>query len=139
VRVEVPDRRWAVEPWSEKDRFCAVLLHPTQLGNADIVDAKAEVSVYGYPQVNVVFSDAGAKRFADLTAANVDGRLAILRDGEVMSAPVIKERIGGGRAQISMGSAGDALRDARILAAALRAGPLTSPVKLVSVHAIGSP
>jgi len=58
--------------------------------------------------VTLAFDDEGAKRFADVTEVlgthggqEPIGRLAIVLDGELQSAPTVRERIGGGRAEIS--------------------------------------
>ena len=53
------------------------------------------------PSVDLELNARGAKIFDDLTAANVNRRLAIILDDSVYSAPVIQERIGGGRARRS--------------------------------------
>ena len=57
--------------------------------------------ISGAPVIEVAFSNMGAKKFADITAANIDKRLAILLEGKLQTAPVIKTRIPGGRAQIA--------------------------------------
>ena len=56
--------------------------------------------------MRLAFSPAGADRFEEVTGANVNRRFAIILDDIVDSAPVIKQKIGGGSAQITMG-AGD--------------------------------
>ena len=56
--------------------------------------------ITGAPVIEVAFSNVGAQKFADITAANIGKRLAILLEGKLQSAPVINERIPGGRAQI---------------------------------------
>ncbi len=53
------------------------------------------------PYVELELNGRGAKLFEEITAANVGRQLAIILDGTVYSAPVIKERIGGGRASIT--------------------------------------
>ena len=62
----------------------------------------------GMPEVYVAitFSPAGADRFEEVTGANIQRRFAIILDDVINSAPVIKSKIGGGRASITMG-AGD--------------------------------
>src|SRR5688572_6278086 len=57
--------------------------------------------ISGAPVIEVAFSNMGAKKFADITAANIDKRLAILLEGKLQTAPVIRTRISGGRAQIA--------------------------------------
>lgn len=55
----------------------------------------------GTAQIDVQFSDVGAELFAAVTRENLNQRLAIVVDGKVVSAPVIRSEITGGKAQIS--------------------------------------
>lgn len=55
----------------------------------------------GQPVIDVTFTDQGRQRFADLTRHNIDRRLAIIIDGQVHSAPVIRTEIAGGKAEIN--------------------------------------
>ena len=73
------------------------------------------------PYVSVDFNAAGGKAFSDLTDANVGRRLAIVLDGNIHSAPQIRERIPSGRAQITGGFTSAEATD---LAIVLRAGAL---------------
>jgi preprotein translocase subunit SecD len=86
------------------------------------------------PYVSVEFNTAGAKAFAELTEANVGKRLAIVLDGNVHSAPVIRERIPSGRAQIS---GGFTTQEATDLAIVLRAGALPAPVRVLEERTVG--
>jgi preprotein translocase subunit SecD len=86
------------------------------------------------PYVSVEFNAAGAKAFADLTDANVGKRLAIILDGNVHSAPVIRERIPSGRAQIT---GGFTTQEATDLAIVLRAGALPAPVNVLEERTVG--
>jgi preprotein translocase subunit SecD len=94
---------------------------------------------FGAYYVSLAFSPAGADRFEEVTGANVNRRFAIILDDVVDSAPVIRTKIGGGRAQISMG-AGDPekqLHDARQLELVLRSGALPAPISPSSEVTIG--
>jgi preprotein translocase subunit SecD len=85
------------------------------------------------------FSPAGAERFEEVTGANIGRRFAILLDDVVDSAPVIKSKIGGGRATITMGS-GDPekqLQDANKLKLVLRSGALPAPISPSNESLIG--
>src|SRR5207249_9140769 len=73
------------------------------------------------------FDSEGAKRFGDITAANVGRRFAIVLDGGIQSAPVIKTAIYGGNAVISGGRMGE--EEARSLASVLE-NPLQTPVSI---------
>jgi preprotein translocase subunit SecD len=94
---------------------------------------------FGQYYVALSFSPAGADRFEEVTGANVNRRFAIILDDLVDSAPVIKQKIGGGRATISMG-AGDPekqLHDAKQLELVLRSGALPAPISPSSEVVIG--
>jgi preprotein translocase subunit SecD len=86
------------------------------------------------PYVEVNLNSRGARLFEQITAANVKRQLAIVLDNRVYSAPVIQERIGGGRASIT-GSFD--IQEARDLAIVLRAGALPAPVEIVEERTVG--
>jgi len=89
---------------------------------------------FNEPYVWVQFNERGAKIFEAITSVNVGKRLAIVLDDVVRSAPVIRERISGGEAQIT-GSF--TIEEAQDLAIVLRAGALPAPVKILSNITIG--
>lgn len=100
-----------------------------------ISDAQVRIdSRYNEPYVAIDFNSVGAKRFDQITGANVGKRMAIILDGTVYSAPVIRERISGGSAQIS-GSFTP--QEATDLAIVLRAGSLPAPVKVLENTTVG--
>jgi len=109
----------------------AYLVFKTEDGNTvltgrqlkDAVESKDPQS--GQVQVNLEFQPDGAKTFADVTAANVGKRIAILLDGNVLQAPVVREPIPNGKAQIT---GYESLEEAHNIAILLRSGAL--PVKL---------
>ena len=86
------------------------------------------------PYVELILNDQGARLFEQITAANVKRRMAIVLDNNVYSAPVIQERIGGGRASIT-GSFD--IKEARDLSIVLRAGALPAPVEIVEERTVG--
>ena len=86
------------------------------------------------PSVEVILNNQGARLFEQITAANVKRRLAIILDNNVYSAPVIQERIGGGRASIT-GSFD--IKEARDLSIVLRAGALPAPVEIAEERTVG--
>ncbi len=86
------------------------------------------------PYVAIDFNSIGAKRFDQITAANVGKRMAIVLDDTVYSAPVIRERISGGSAQIS-GNFTE--QEATDLAIVLRAGSLPAPVRIMENRTVG--
>jgi len=86
------------------------------------------------PYVWLEFNSRGAKIFEHITAENVGRRLAIVLDNVVKSAPVIREKISGGEAQIT---GNFTMQEASDLALVLRAGALPAPVKIVQNITIG--
>ncbi|MDP7040061.1 MAG: protein translocase subunit SecD [Myxococcota bacterium] len=90
--------------------------------------------------VTMTFDTKGAKIFEDLTANNVNRQMAIVLDDKVNSAPVIQERIGGGTARITLGSAGDTrarFQEAKDLSLVLKAGALPAPVEIREKRQVG--
>ncbi|MDY0040091.1 MAG: protein translocase subunit SecD, partial [Desulforhabdus sp.] len=97
----------------------------------------AQVSIdqqYNTPYVSLEFDPQGGRLFERITEANVKKRLAIVLDGIVYSAPVIQEKISGGRASIT-GSF--SMEEARDLAIVLRAGALPAPVVVLEERTVG--
>lgn len=113
-----------------------ILLKKQTLLTGDLL-SEARVSIdqrYNEPYVSLTFNASGAKIFEDVTAANVKNRMAIILDGNVYSAPVIRERIAGGNAQISGSYNMDEAKD---LAIVLKAGALPAPVKMLQNVTVG--
>jgi len=106
------------------------------LTGADLADAQASFDQNtGEPIVNFQFKGKGAKTFEDFTAANVGKYLTIVLDNEVISSPVIRDRIAGGSGQISGGFRD--ITEARDLAVLLRGGALPVPVDVVERRSVG--
>lgn len=107
----------------------------TELSGGDIADARVSIdSRFNEYAVTLKFNSRGARKFDKLTEAHVGERFAIILEGVVNSAPVIRERISGGSAQIT-GSFSPS--EAHDLAIVLRAGALPAPVKVVEERSIG--
>jgi preprotein translocase subunit SecD len=102
---------------------------------ANLTDARAgQNSQTGEWVVNFTFDSVGSRRFADISRASVGHRFAIVLDDKVISAPVIREAITGGRGQIS--GHFDA-KSATDLAVLLRAGALPAPLTVVEERSVG--
>lgn len=86
------------------------------------------------PYVSIAFDRVGAKIFEDITAKNIQKRLAIILDDNVYSAPSIRERITGGSAQIT---GNFTMYEASDLAIVLRAGSLPAPVEMIKNVTVG--
>jgi len=97
-------------------------------------DARVSIGQFNDPYVLVTFDAKGSREFDRITAENVKKRMAIVLDNTVYSAPVIQERISGGRAQIT-GSF--TMQEANDLAIVLRAGALPAPLKIIQDLTVG--
>ena len=98
-------------------------------------DAQVRIDTrFNEPYVAIEFNSVGAQRFEQVTAASVGKRMAIVLDDTIYSAPVIRERIGGGRAQISGSFTSQEATDLAII---LRAGSLPAPVKILEDRTVG--
>lgn len=108
---------------------------PTKLGGQYLKGAKVEFNQTTFlPYVALTFNDQGAKLFEKITERNVGKQLAIYIDGQLISAPVVQEKISGGRAQIT----GDfTVQEAKALARNLNAGALPVPINLISQQTVG--
>ncbi|MCB9758758.1 MAG: protein translocase subunit SecD [Alphaproteobacteria bacterium] len=106
----------------------------------DVNDAQVAMDQFNQPYTALEFKPRGGQIFAEVTGENVGKRFAIVLDRKVRSAPVIREKIGGGRASIEMGQGGfdQGMRDAQTLALVLRTGALPAPVTLAEVRTVGA-
>ena len=90
------------------------------------------------PTVNLTLDSKGASIFKQVTAENVGKRMAIILfekgKGEVVTAPVIRTEIGGGRVQISGRMTTQEANDTSLL---LRAGSLAAPMEIIEEYTIG--
>ncbi|MEW5742026.1 MAG: protein translocase subunit SecD [Myxococcota bacterium] len=92
-------------------------------------------------QVNFQFDAQGASDLDQLTGANVNKRMAIVLDENVVMAPTIQERISGGSGRITLGRRGNVqerLKEAQMLSLALKAGALPAPVTTGEIRQVGA-
>lgn len=87
------------------------------------------------PEIAIAFNSEGEKLFEEITGRNIEKPLAIFLDNELISSPVVRQKIIGGNAVISGKFSDD---EARALASLLNAGALPAPVNLVSQQVIGA-
>ena len=99
-----------------------------------ITDARVQINRYNEPYVSLSFNSRGARLFEKVTGENIKKKLAIVLDNKINSAPVIQDRIAGGRAQIT---GRYTMEEARDLAIVLRAGALPAPVKIIEERTVG--
>jgi len=104
------------------------------LDGSMLTDAKVGFDQSNQPVINFTLNGQGAKIFGDFTAKAVGKRMAVVLDSKVYSAPVIRERIGGGHVQIS---GNFKLEEAHDLAIALRSGALLAPVFVMEKRSVG--
>ncbi len=109
----------------------------TGLTGNDLNRATLSTSTNGQWVVDLEFNDKGTKKFADLTQQLVGKPMAIFFNGEMTSAPVIREPILGGRAQISGGDNGFAYEEAKEMVDLLNAGALPVPAKIIEENTVG--
>ncbi len=103
-----------------------------------LTDAQPGFDENHQPAVHLTLDAAGARVFRDVTRESVGKRMAILLiekgKGEVVTAPVIRQEIGGGRVQISGQMTSTEASDIALL---LRAGSLAAPMEIVEERTIG--
>jgi SecD/SecF fusion protein len=105
------------------------------LDGEHLTDARASFDQRTHePLVTFRFDSIGARKFAEITSANVGRPFAIVLDGKVLSAPVIREPITGGSGQIS-GSF--TVEETVTLSALLRAGALPAPLTVIEERTVG--
>ncbi len=86
------------------------------------------------PIVNMEMNSEGAVEWARITGANINKRIAIMLDGKVFSAPVVRNKITGGRSQIE---GMENLDEAKLLEIVLKAGALPAPVDIIEERIVG--
>jgi len=104
------------------------------VGGENLVDASAGFSE-GQAVVHFKFNTIGGKRFGEATKNNVGGRLAIVLDNEVISAPTINSAILGGSGVIS---GNFTIESANQLAMLLRSGALPAPLEVLEERTVGA-
>jgi preprotein translocase subunit SecD len=97
-------------------------------------DARVSIGQFNDPYVSIEFDGKGGREFERITSENVKKRMAIVLDNTIYSAPVIQERISGGRAQIT---GTFSTQEANDLAIVLRAGALPAPLKIIQDLTVG--
>lgn len=117
-----------------KGEMPIVLMKDAAMTGEYITDARATIDSNNQFTVSMTFNARGAKLFERLTEENIKKRMAIVLDGKCYSAPVIQDKIPGGKAQITGNFTQDEARD---LAIVLRAGALPAPVNVLEQRTVG--
>jgi SecD/SecF fusion protein len=118
---------------SPNEEMVLLALQPVLTGE-HLTTASVGFDQYGSAIVQLTLDREGGKIFDRVTFQNIGKRLAIVMDGQVYSAPVIRDRIPNGKAQIS---GNFKAAEASDLALVLRAGALPAPVTVVEERTIG--
>ncbi len=111
-----------------------IVKRPTVLTGELLTDARVTIGQFNESQVSITFNSTGAELFKKATTEHEKKRLAIVLDKTVYSAPVIQEKISGGRAQIT---GNFTVQEANDLAIVLRAGALPAPVRIIQNVTVG--
>ncbi len=105
------------------------------LDGADLTNAQASTDPQtGQWVVNFNLNSLGTREFADVTTQNVGKPFAIILDGKIIEAPVIREPITGGSGQISGNFTAQSATDLALL---LRAGALPAPLDIIEEQSVG--
>jgi preprotein translocase subunit SecD len=124
------------DPETNRTKKIPLLVEKRTLMTGDaLADARVEFDrTYNQPHVAIRFNPRGTRIFDQIAAENVNKRLAIILDGNVYSAPVIRQAHYGGQAVIEGSFTPEEARD---LAIVLRAGSLPAPVQIAEKRAVG--
>jgi len=105
------------------------------VGGENLVDAKASFDPNEGHAVSFRFDTTGAQKFGKATSENVGKRFAVILDGVVITAPVIRSAITGGSGVITGNFTGQEAADLAVL---LRAGALPAPLKIIEERSVGA-
>ncbi len=130
-RLEKPGVSTSTASSTINDLFLPATLTGRYLDRAQVEFSQNSL----HPAVGITFNSEGTKIFADLTKNNVGKPLAIILDGQLVSAPIIREPITSGKAEISGNFTPD---EAKTLVRNLNLGALPVPITLASTQTVGA-
>jgi preprotein translocase subunit SecD len=129
---------FGTERYVERGGAPLIVRRQVILTGENLTDAQAGFDDQQQPAVHLTLDAKGARIFRDVTRENVGRLMAILLfekgKGEVVTAPVIRTEIGGGRVQISGRMTTQEANDVALL---LRAGSLAAPMEIIEERTIG--
>ena len=135
IRGKIP---FGTELYEERGGSPILVKKQVLLTGERITDAQPGFDKDNQPAVHINLDSNGSRIFKQLTRENVGRRMAILliekNQTEVVTAPVIREEIGGGRVQISGRMTSMEARDVALL---LRAGALAAPMDIIEERTVG--
>ncbi|MCX6163697.1 MAG: protein translocase subunit SecD, partial [Ignavibacteriae bacterium] len=126
----------SIEEKGGKFHFMYILKKDPELTGKVVTDAKYTMDQQssGKPIVTMEMNSEGTADWARITGANINKRCAIVLDGVVYSAPVIRNKITGGNSMIE---GMQNLEEAKLLAIVLQSGALPAPLKIIEERSIG--
>ncbi|MCW4463010.1 protein translocase subunit SecD [Sphingomonas sp. BT-65] len=130
-----PGLSYVAYPTREGQQPMIALKRQTIVSGDQLIDAKQEFDEQQQPAVGFTFDGQGGRRFARVTQENVGKPFAIIVDGNVISAPNIRDAILGGRGIIN---GGFTVESANELAIALRSGKLPVALKVVEERTVSA-
>jgi preprotein translocase subunit SecD len=126
------------ERYVERGARPIIVKRQVVLTGDNLRDAQAGFDDHQQPAVHLTLDDKGSRIFKDVTRENIGKRMAIILfekgKGEVVTAPVIRSEIGGGRVQISGSMTTMEANDTALL---LRSGSLAAPMEIIEERTIG--
>ncbi len=129
---------FGTEKYNERGGRPIIVKRQVLLTGENLTDAQAGFDDNQQPAVHLTLDARGARIFRDITRESIGKRMAILLfekgKGEVVTAPVIRSEIGGGRVQISGAMTPTESADTALL---LRAGSLAAPMEIIEERLIG--
>jgi len=130
--VVCAERSEATGPSSASEGLCYLLERTPAITGGDLKTAQVSEGSFGDPVVLVTLTEPAGVRFGHATAANVGRQLAILLDGRVLTAPVVRTEIG----SEAIIEGGFSQQEAQDLAVLLRAGALPASARIVATEPI---
>ena len=117
------------------DATSSATLIPTDLSGAALVRSQVQFDPQiGKPIVGLNFNNEGAKKFEEITSKNIGRPVAILLDGQIISAPIVQEKISGGQAVIT----GDfTIDEVKQIVTLLNSGVLPVGLSLIEQRTVG--
>jgi preprotein translocase subunit SecD len=129
---------FGTERFADRDGVPVIVKRQVVLTGDNLTDAQPGFGNDQEPAVHLTLDSRGARIFQDVTRESIGKRMAILLfekgKGEVVTAPVIRDEIGGGRVQISGHMTAEEAADTSLL---LRAGSLAAPMEIIEERTVG--
>lgn len=125
---------WGVE---KENKQMLVVEKESLLGeNVKIQSASVQTGNLGQYVINFVLDGDDAKKWAEVTGANVGRQIAIILDDTILETPVVQERITGGRSQITLGNA--PIEHLQNIALILKSGSMNVPLEISEENSVGA-